>query len=99
MLDSQGMLDGFDEPPPRRSSKQPATRKDVVWSRYKTTNTTHCDVCLAKVHDAWKKQERTSAPNYATYRRTAPDSTLYLCWEHTVDQRERDGLAAIKRGS
>lgn len=93
------VFEGFDEPPARRSSKDPANKQGIIWARYKTTNTTHCDECLAEVHDAWKNQKRTSAPNYATYRRTEGGVTRFLCWPHTVSQRERDGLSAIRRGS
>lgn len=91
------VLEGFDVEPPRRSSKTPANKQGIAWARYKTTNTTHCDTCLAEAHEAWKNQKRTSAPDYATHRRTEGGVTVYLCWPHTVEQRERDGLAALKR--
>ena len=54
-----------------------------------------CDVCLREMMSGgrWK------APGVAVYRRSKGKDTLLLCWEHTVEQRQADGLKAPKRGA
>jgi len=93
----QPTLEGVDVPSTRkRKAGEPSEKPGIKWQRYRVQNPVHCDVCLEEAHKRRMSGNSHPAPNVASYRRSAAGVTTYLCWPHTVEQRERDGLAPIQ---
>lgn len=103
------MLDGMDlmistkviqdrEPGKASRARKPAETKpgQIKWRKLaakKRGNPEKCDICVG----AMVRGGQWSAPDPAVYGRAVDGVEELLCWRHTSEQRNIDGLPELKR--